>query len=415
MDRSPIPGGLEMNQRLNHLKSKLSRIQKGMLGLVLLAIVVGVSGCQTWKFYGQAIKGQYEIFADEQPVARLQADPHTPARLKKRFELLEQLRAFAASDLKLPVDSHYQKYADLHRPFVVWNVEAAPEFSLQPKTWWYPLLGSLEYRGYFSKAGAANYAAVLRKKGFDVSVGGVEAYSTLGWFKDPVLNTFFFEDDADLAEILFHELGHQRVFARGDTDFNEAFATTVGEEGARRWLKAQADTTGLESYLAHLRHNQDFVHLVMNTRAKLKVLYGDEDLGEGKIKATQKNRDVPPAQLGAEKQRILDDMKQQFIALKTQWHGDTDFDGWFKHPINNAHLNSVAAYYDLVPAFEQILAQNGGDLEKFYQAVERLSKEPKSQRREQLKVLAEIVRHPRARRSAKAAFKQTMPARSTEQ
>jgi len=385
-----------MKESLNRLKSKLSYLHKCALGLLLLVIVGGLSGCQTWKFYGQAIKGQYQIFAHEQPVNQLEADPHTSAELKQRLELLDQLRAFAAHELKLPLDDHYRKYVDLHRPFVVWNVEAAPEFSMQPKTWWYPLVGSLEYRGYFSKPDATNYAAALRRKGFDVSVGGVEAYSTLGWFKDPVLNTFLFENDADLAEIIFHELGHQRVFARGDTDFNEAFATTVGEEGARRWLKARGDTAGLDRYLGHLRRNQDFVHLVMATRARLEALYGDHDLGEGKVKASQKNHDVPVIRLRAEKQRIYDDMKQQFLALKADWKGDPGVDSWFKHPVNNADLNSVAAYYDLVPAFEQILAQNGGDLEKFYQVAARLAKAPKSERREQLRSLAQAARHPRA-------------------
>lgn len=384
-----------MKQRLKALKDRLSCFQKWLLGLLLLAVVVGLSGCQTWKFYGQAAKGQYQIFAHEERTEKLQSDPKTPSELKQRLELIGQLRTFADKELKLPLDGHYQKYVDLHRPFVVWNVEAAPEFSMQPKTWWYPLVGSLEYRGYFSKAGATNYAAVLRRKGYDVSVGGVEAYSTLGWFKDPLLNTFIFEHDADLAEIIFHELGHQRVFARGDTDFNEAFATTVGEEGARRWLRSRGDSAGLESYLAHLRRNQDWVHLVMHTRSKLEALYGDQDLGEGKIKAAEKPTEQSPEKLRQQKQQILGEMKQEFTVLKAQWNGDTEFDWWFEHPVNNAHINSVAAYYELVPAFEQILEENGGDLERFYQEVERLSKKSKAERRQQLQVLAQAARRPK--------------------
>ncbi len=384
-----------MNQT-NHLKHRLNRAQKCLLAILLLGVTIGFSGCQTLKFYGQAIHGQYQIFAGEQPTDKLLADPQTPSKLKQRFELLGQLRDFAAKDLQLPLDGHYRKYVDLHRPFVVWNVEAAPEFSMQPKTWWYPLVGSLEYRGYFSRPGATNYASILRRKGYDVSVGGVEAYSTLGWFKDPILNTFIFEPDAELAEIIFHELGHQRVFARGDTDFNEAFATTVGEEGARRWLRSLGDTNALENYTTHLRRNQDWVHLVMHTRTRLEALYGDQDLGEGKIKAAKDHHGMSPERLRAEKQRILDDMKQHFLALKAQWNGDSEFDWWFTHPVNNAHLNSVAAYYDLVPAFEEILSQNRGDLEKFYQAVERLSKKSKSERRDELRLLAETARHPKA-------------------
>ena len=183
-----------MNESLSSAK-KPHRVRKWLVGAGLLMVLMAVSGCHTLGFYGQAIRGQYQIFASEQPITQLEASAQTPERLKARFELLSHLRAFARTELKLPVDNHYAKYADLHRRFVVWNVEAAPEFSMQPKTWWYPLLGSLEYRGYFSVAAATNYARSLRQEGYDVSVGGVEAYSTLGWFKDPVLNTFIFEPD----------------------------------------------------------------------------------------------------------------------------------------------------------------------------------------------------------------------------
>jgi len=376
-----------MKEKLKPGKTR-KRLKRVAIGLLLLGIVAAVSGCHTLGFYGQAFKGQYQIFAHEEKIQKLMADTNTQPRLRTQFELLEQLRAFAASDLKLPVDDHYQKYADVGRPYVVWNVEAAPEFSLEPKTWWYPLVGSLEYRGYFTKTGATNYAAYLRRKDYDVSVGGVEAYSTLGWFKDPVLNTFIFEPDAELAEIIFHELGHQRVFARGDTDFNEAFATSVGEEGARRWLREKRDPLALEQYRAHLQRNTQFVHLVQDTRAKLEALYGDERTENGKLRAGAKKPKTEAPSLRTSKHQILADMKKEYERLKAQWGGDTEFDGWFAHPMNNAHLNSVAAYYDLVPAFEQLLAKNDGDLEKFYQAAESLSKKPRTERHEELRVLA---------------------------
>lgn len=354
----------------------------------LLLIVIGVSGCHTLGFYGQAVKGQYQIFAHQEPIENLAAAPSTPALLKQRFELLSDLRGFAQTDLKLPTDSHYRKYVDVHRPFVVWNVEAASEFSMEPKTWWYPFLGSLEYRGYFSKKGATNYADYLRGKGYDVSVGGVGAYSTLGWFKDPVLNTFIFEDDSELAEIIFHELAHQRLFARGDTDFNEAFATTVGQEGSRRWLKARKNESGLTEYLAHLHHSDEFVHLIMATRTRLQGLYHDRVMPDGKIKAARAKPAMGAEELRQQKQAIIDGMLADLTRLKKQWSNYSDYDGWLKHPINNAHLNSVAAYYDLVPAFEQLLALNGGNMEQFYRAAEQLAHKPKSQRQEQLRALA---------------------------
>jgi predicted aminopeptidase len=370
-------------------KSRRKLVKRLVAGFFLLVVVATVSGCHTLGFYSQAVRGQYQIIANEQRIDKLLAGAQTPAQLKGRLELLQRLRVFAKSNLKLPTDHHYEKYTDLRRPFVVWNVEAAPEFSLQPKSWWYPLVGSLEYRGYFTHAGATNYARSLRNDGYDVSVGGVQAYSTLGWFEDPVLNTFIFESDAELAEIIFHELGHQRLFAHGDTDFNEAFATTVGEEGARRWLQTHGDAATLQQYQAHLDRNMAFVHLVMSTRARLAALYGDVRGPDGKLKASRRLT-MPAEELRRQKAQIFQQMATQFQALRKQWGGDPEFDGWFKHPINNAQLNSVAAYYDFVPGFEQLLANSGGDMEKFYQAAETLSKKPKPDRHRELKALSRL-------------------------
>ena len=285
------------------------------------------------------------------------------------------------------MDGHYRKYVDVHRPFVVWNVEAAPEFSMEPKSWWYPLVGSLDYRGYFSERGAQRYGRWLEKKGYDVYIGGVEAYSTLGWFKDPVLNTFIFNAEPDLAETIFHELGHQRVFARGDTDFNEAFATTVGQEGARRWLQSKGDAVIRSNYLAELRRTREFARLIMTTRERLQALYGDERNEEGKVKATKKKRDVPRESLREEKRQLFARLQGEYAELKKQWGGETDYDDWFAKPLNNAKLNSVAAYYDLVPGFEHLLELNGGDLEKFYAAAERLALQPKKERQQRLRTL----------------------------
>lgn len=363
------------------------RLRKWLVAPSLLLAVLAMSGCQTLSYYGQAIKGQYEIVAHEDRIEKLLADPQTPAPLKVKLQLVQSLRSFAKKDLKLPVDGHYQKYVDVHRPFVVWNVEAAPEFSLEPKTWWYPLVGSLDYRGYFAEASARHYAARLQQKGYDVYVGGVEAYSTLGWFKDPVLNTFISNPESDLAETIFHELGHQRVFASGDTDFNEAFATTVGQEGARRWLKAKGDQAALDNYLAELRRTDQFARLIATTRGRLEALYGDERTPDGQIKAARKKGTIEPEQLRQRKQQILGQLKQEYAQLKSQWGGNTEYDDWFARPVNNAQLNSVADYYDLVPGFECLLALNGGDLEKFYQAADKLAGEPKAARQLRLRML----------------------------
>ena len=363
-------------------------LRKWLLAPAFLLALLALSGCQTLSFYGQAIKGQYHIVSQQTKITKLLADPQTPAPLKAKLQLVQELRAFAAKDLKLPVDGHYERYADLHRPYVVWNVQAAPEFSLEAHTWWYPFVGSVEYRGYFAERGAQDYAASLRKKNCDVYVDGVEAYSTLGWFKDPVLNTFLSNAPQDLAETIFHELGHQRVFAAGDTDFNESFAQTVGEEGARRWLRAKGDQARFEQYEAEVRRAEQFARLVHATRKQLAALYGDERTDSGELKATKKPRSLSPEELRRQKQQLLDQLRSDYAQLKAQWGGTNEYDGWFARPINNAQLNSVATYYDLIPCFQRLLAQNSGDLEKFYQACSRLAKESKEERHRQLQILS---------------------------
>jgi predicted aminopeptidase len=371
------------------VKSK-RRFRKWRIALVLLLLAVGLSGCDTFRFYRQAIKGQYQMIVHQQNAEKLAADPRTPARLKEKLQLIGKLRAFADQNLKLPVDGHYLKYVDVHRPFVVWNVEAAPEFSMEPKGWWYPLVGRLEYRGYFSEKTARDYGTKLGAKGFDVYIGGVEAYSTLGWFKDPILNTFVFNPEPDLAETLFHELGHQRVFARGDTDFNEAFATTVGQEGARRWLQAHADPQARTNYDHALKHTREFAALIMQTRLRLEALFGDERDENGKVKASRKPKPASPDELRRQKDALIERLRAEYAELKAAWDGQSQYDEWFAREINNAKLNSVAAYYDLVPGFEHLLALHGGDLEKFYDAAQRLADKPKKERHEWLRTLGHL-------------------------
>ena len=364
----------------------VDRSGKWLLFLALAMTIMAASGCRTAGYYAQAVKGQYGILWHEEKITKILADPRTPAKLKDQLQLVQQLRAFATNELKLPVDSHYQKYVDLHRPYVVWNVQAARQFSLEPKTWWYPIVGQLEYRGYFSERGATNYAAFLTRKGYDVYEDGVEAYSTLGWFKDPVLNTFLDRSEPELAELIFHELGHQRLFVAGDTDFNEAYATTVGQEGAHRWLRAKGDTNLLERYDAALQRDNQFVHLVMAARERLKNIYGDTLDKDGNLKAAKKPP-MPAAQLHEEKRRVFSDLRRDYAKLKDQWGGFTGYDDWFNHELNNAQLNTIANYYDYLPGFERLLQLNGGDLAKFYVAIEKLGKEPKDRRHQSLRDL----------------------------
>ena len=381
------PARLNKQRRILMKQDPEPARRQWLLASALLLAALSLCGCRALGYYHQAIKGQYQIVARRQEIAKLLADPQTPAPLKAKLQLVQELRAFAAKDLRLPVDGHYEKYADLHRRFVVWNVEAAQEFSLEPKTWWYPFVGSLEYQGYFAESAALACAERLRQKGWDVCVDGVEAYSTLGWFRDPVLNTFISNTEPDLAETIFHELGHQRVFASGDTDFNEAFATVVGQEGARRWLRAKGAPAGCEQYEAQLRRTEQFTRLIASARERLTTLYGDQTTPAGQAKAVKQPRPLPVAELRLQKQQVLDRLRDEYAQLKAQWGGNSDYDAWFARPLNNAQLNSVATYYDLAPSFERLLALNGGDLEKFYAAVARLAREPKAERHRRLRAV----------------------------
>jgi len=345
---------------------------------VLLATVL--SGCQTVSYYKQALRGQYQIFANRERIEKLIANTNTPPELREKFRLVMDLRRFAERELKLPVKGHYDRYADVKRRFVVWNVHAAEEFSLEPKAWWYPIVGRLKYRGFFSEKQARAYAKKLETEGLDVYVGGVEAYSTLGWFKDPLLNTFIHHDEVILSEILFHELGHQRVFVSGDTDFNEAFATALAEEGVRRWFRDKPEK--LEQFRVHEKREADFVRIVLAARDHLKNVYA-------------RSNDSPAA-LRHDKLLAIEELRREHAAIKErEWNGYAGYDGWFKRPVNNAQLNTVATYHRFVPAFRAILRENGGDLEKFYKQVEALGKLPKKERHRKLLEEAQTTGHGR--------------------
>jgi predicted aminopeptidase len=348
-----------------------------MMGLFCAFMVVLFSGCQGISFYRQAIAGECGILAHRKSISDLMADPATPPKLKAKFEQVMKIRKFAAEELKLPADGAYVKYTDVHRPYVVWNLNVAPALSLDPKTWWFPIVGRASYRGYFSEAGAMRYASRWEKEGWDVYVDGVDAYSTLGWFRDPLMSTFIYAPEADLAELIFHELGHRRLFVNGDTDFNEAFATEVAAEGIRRWFAAGSDPKAYEGHLANRAREREFVQLVMDTRKELEAVYGDNHSSDAD-KLKRKNQAVAR-------------MRAKYATLKLSWGGNAGYDQWFAEPINNAKLNTISAYYELTPAFQALLRAEGGDLEKFYEAVAVLGKLPLEKRHEALKAYLKPV------------------------
>lgn len=316
-----------------------------------------VCSCGTLHFYSQAAGGQFEIWRKSRPNAEVLADDSVNDKVKARLKLIEELRAFAARDLRLPTKS-FGKYCDLRRPYVVWVVFAAPEFSVEARHWWYPLVGSLKYRGFFSEQDAKDEARRLEKQGLDVFVGGVEAYSTLGYFKDPVLNTFLGRSDHELAELIFHELTHAKVFIPGDTDFNEAFATANAEEGVRRWLRSRGDLHGLREYEAHLKRGREVIQLLLDTRERLNEVYTLQDFATIEY-------------LRITKQRVFEDMLGRAGVKGAEMRVRSQN---VKNVWNNARLSTISTYYTLVPAFERLLKENHGDLEAFHREVAAMRK-----------------------------------------
>jgi predicted aminopeptidase len=328
-----------------------------------------LSGCQSVYYYGQAINGQLSILMDREPIAKILDDPDASEKLKIKLSLILEIREFAQNQLYLPVKQNYLSYVDLQRPYVVWNVIAAPEFSLAPKTWCYPVVGCVAYRGYFTEKAAQSYAGTLQKENYDIYVGGVTAYSTLGWFDDPVLSTIVRLSETQAAALIFHELTHQLMYVPDDTAFNESFATAVEQEGVRRWLRARRDSQTYSAYLQTYRKHRQFVDLIMKYRPQFESLYQSQ-----KLEPEKRNQ----------KAKLFYQLKQDHDILKQQWNGISRYDYWFNQPLNNAQIVSVLTYQDLVPAFVSLLNQQNGDIKQFYSECQKLGKMSKIERYQHL-------------------------------
>jgi predicted aminopeptidase len=321
------------------------------LGAVLLAAFL-LSGCESLNYYAQAVGGHLSVMRAARPVETWLSDPATPKDLRSRLEIARGIREFASRELALPQNGSYSSYAELHRPYVAWNVYAAPVFSIDPKQECFPFTGCVSYRGFFSEAEARRYAEKLRLAGNDIYVGGVPAYSTLGWFDDPLLSTFIRYPDAQLARLLFHELAHQELYASGDTTFNESFAVTVEEEGVRRWLRAQGRDVDLAAFHAGQARKRELAAAVEAMRTRLDAVYRSETPAEEKKRAKT----------------------EEFARLRAQ------FGNFVPAEPNNAFLVSISVYTQLVPGFERLLAQSGGSLPAFYKKVRELANESKAAR-----------------------------------
>lgn len=342
-------------------------VKPAVFFLLTLAMLAGCTGLA---YYGQSVTGHLDLMQRREPIPKLLANPSTDPQLRERLARVLSMREFASRKLGLPDNGSYRSYADLDRPYAVWTVVATPPLSLKPQQWCFLIVGCLNYRGYYELAKAEAYAAELAASGADTYVGGASAYSTLGWFNDPVLNTMLHWSDAHVARVIFHELAHQKLFVKNDTAFNEAFADTVAIVGAERWVKAHGDPGELAAFHRYLARENDFVDLVLTTRRRLQAVYASDRSDAAKLEA---------------KQTILAELERTYWELRTTtWSGYAFYDPWFSGGLNNAKLAAVATYRELMPAFSDLLAQFDGDLEPFYAQVKALLPCSPVQRREVL-------------------------------
>jgi predicted aminopeptidase len=331
---------------------------------VLLLSTLGLSGCSVG-YLLQAAHGQLQLLRARQPIDRLVASDSTAASLKARLALVSEARDFASRELGLPENRSYRSYSALGRPYVVWNVVAAPEFSVEPKRWCFPIVGCIAYRGYFREERARRFAATLAASGYDTLVAGVSAYSTLGRFADPLLDTMLGYGDLQLAGTIFHELAHQLIYIKSDSEFNEAFAMSVEREGVARWLAAQGRSDELAQYRLRQEQQAQIVARFAEGRARLAALYRLP-------LPVAERRERKQQQLAAITAAVRDYERAQGIT--------SGYDAWLDAGLNNAHLASVATYFDCVPGFERLLAQQGGDLQRYYAAARALGKGPAARR-----------------------------------
>ncbi|MEX0347638.1 MAG: aminopeptidase [Rhizobiaceae bacterium] len=331
--------------------------------------VLGLQGCSL-SYYAQSINGHLDILAASQPIEKLIDRPSSSTELNQNLELARDIRQFAVDRLSLPDNGSYRNYVDTGRDFVTWSVFAAPELAPGVRTWCFPVVGCVPYRGYFSKEAAVRYAQQIREEGFDVHVGGVPAYSTLGLTRDPLLNTMLLYGESYLAGVIFHELSHQLIYVEDDAEFNEAFAVSVEEAGTVEWLKHRGQTTELVRFHATRKRNDDFVRLVAGTQDELTEIY---------------KSDKSDAEKRVAKKAAIERLRTRYRRVRSiKWNGYKGYDGWFDAPINNAKLATIGVYNDLVPAFSRLLEICDGDYQRYYKSVVRIGKLEKADRRRAL-------------------------------
>lgn len=334
-----------------------------------LVVPIGLAGllaaCAGDGYYVQTVSGHVALMHGREDIADLVADEATPADLRRQLTLVTEAVDYAAAELALPDNGSYRDYVDVGRPFVAWNVVATPPLSMDPVEWCFAVVGCISYRGYFDRDEAIAYAESLAAEGYDVSVSGARAYSTLGFFRDPVPSTIIFDADYDLVGTIFHELAHQRVYVAGDSTFNESYAVAVEREAIAQWLDHNGDAALTREYRTAFERQQQFLVLLLETRADLVALYAS---------------DLSDEETLARKAARFGQLRADYERLKRQWGGYSGYDGWFASETNNARLALVATYNAGVAAFNGLFAANGGDWAAFHAAVEAIADLPPAER-----------------------------------
>lgn len=360
---------------------RISLRRLALLGVLVPLLVLFLAwqrpGGEELSYYWQLVDGHRQVMVDRRPVAELLEEGGVDAGLRERLALSQRLRDFSVAELHLPDNASYRSYTDLGRDAVLWNITAVPEFSLDPHRWCYPVVGCQSYRAYFDPQAARAQAAAMAEQGYDVRVNPVTAYSTLGRFPDPLLNTMIRREEPRLADVLFHELAHQQVYIRGDTAFNEGYATFVGHQGVRLWLEQTGQTERIRAFEARQERAARFRGLLAETRERLAFLY---------------RSGLPEALMRIEKAVILAGLQRRFRESVAEDPEMAAWESWFDRPVNNARLAGVATYHEWVPAFAALYEQQDRDMARFHQAVARLGEKDDESRRERMRGLRERAR-----------------------
>jgi predicted aminopeptidase len=331
--------------------------------ILIFCLISMLSACSQLSYYTQAVKGQWQIVSKRQEIPRLLQDPELDQELKRKLLLAQEIRGFAIENLDLPDNKTFRYYTDLNRRYAVWNVIATPPYDMSPKTWCFPVAGCVAYKGFFSEDLANEQGAELKEQDYDTFVYGVAAYSTLGWFSDPVLNTFIYSSELSLAGLIFHELAHQVVYVKDDSDFNEAFATAVEYAGIERWLIANQSDASLEAYQLRRKNSDEITEMILSYRARLADLYENaEEFNLPELKTA-----------------TYHEMKQSYANFQALGKGTPFFDWWFSLELNNAHLSSIATYHRLVPVFTSIL-ERSESFSDFYMEIQNQAQLSKPER-----------------------------------